>query len=93
MLADYLEYLENLISNKQFNDASLEELLVRKNHFLRKIDEVTSEQIRGVMNREFGFKNTSLYFTLLLEMKDLIAIAARFVKLYSRIYRDGTLTK
>lgn len=91
LLADYLSFLKEKVHENDFSTSSLEELIVRKNILLKEIDEATSEQIRGVMEKEYGFKNTSLYFTLLLEMKDLTAIAARFIKLYARIAKDGKL--
>ncbi|MGI9525698.1 MAG: hypothetical protein ACR2MS_01165, partial [Weeksellaceae bacterium] len=88
-----LQYIREVVVTGNFTDDSLQELLVRKNHFLREVEEATSEQIHGIMSKTYGFKNTSLYFTLLLEMKDLVAVAARFVKLYFRIHKEGKLTK
>lgn len=93
LLSDYLTYLRETIAARDFSDARLEELITRKNNFLREIEEATSQQINGIMNKKYGFKNTSLYFTLLLEMKDLVAVAARFLKLYTRISKEGKLTK
>lgn len=93
LLADYINYLRDVIVSGNFTDAALQELLVRKNNFLKVVEEATSDQIHGVMTKAYGFKNTSLYFTLLLEMKDLVAVAARFVKLYARIHKEGKISK
>lgn len=88
-LVDYLEHLKEVINTKNFNDIS--ELLIRKTNFLKLIESSTSDQIKGIMEKQYGFKNSSLYFTLLLEMKDLAAIAFRFVKLYAKIFKEGKL--
>ncbi|MCK0204721.1 hypothetical protein [Ornithobacterium rhinotracheale] len=92
-LAKYIAFLQEIISNRDFSQKNLDEIQIMKKHFLQEIEDATSEQINGVMNKQYGFKNTSLYFTILLEMKDLVAVAARFVKLYARIYKEGKLTK
>ena len=92
-LEGYFEFLQDVIQKGDFSQKNLDDMKILKAEFLREIESATSEQINGVMNREYGFKNTSLYFTLLLELKDLVAVAARFVKLYSRVYKEGKITK
>ncbi|MRI63361.1 inorganic phosphate transporter [Ornithobacterium rhinotracheale] len=92
-LAHYFSFLQDVINNRDFTQKNLDEIQIMKKHFLQDIEDATSEQIDGVMNKQYGFKNTSLYFTILLELKDLVAVAARFVKLYARIYKEGKLTK
>lgn len=93
LFEEYIDFLRSVISSGKFTDESLRGIRIRKNKFLQEIDEATSLQIHGIMNKKYGFKNTSLYFTMLMEMKDLVAVAARFVKLYSRVYKNGKLTK
>ena len=92
-LDKYLDFLQTVIQNGDFSQRNLDEIKILKGIFLKQIENATSEQINGVMHKQYGFKNTSLYFTLLLELKDLVAVAARFVKLYSRIYKEGKITK
>lgn len=91
MVNDYFEYLQNMIRTGDFNENTLQELNVRKSLILTEIENATSQQIEGVMHKVYGFKNTSLYFTILMELKDLIAVSTRFAKLYRRIYQDGKL--
>lgn len=92
-LSDYLDYLKDIIRNGNFTDANVQELYIRKKNILLDIETATSKQIEGIMDRKYGFKNTSLYFTVMMELKDLIAVSTRFAKLYKRIYQDGKLTK
>ncbi|MDO5656642.1 MAG: inorganic phosphate transporter [Flavobacteriaceae bacterium] len=90
-MADFLLYLQNIIDTGDFTDSSIQELNVRKSLILAEIETATSEQISGIMNKSYGFKNTSLYLTTLMELKDIVAVATRFAKLYRRIYKDGKL--
>lgn len=92
-LDKYIDYIQEVIKNGNFSQKSLDDIRVLKAEFLREIENATSQQITGIMDKKYGFKNTSLYFTILLELKDLSAITARFIKLYSRIYKEGKLTK
>lgn len=93
LLSDYLVFLKDIIRNGDFTDANVQELYIRKKNLLLEIELATSQQIEGIMDKKYGFKNTSLYFTVLMELKDLIAVSTRFAKLYKRIYQDGKLTK
>ena len=90
--ADFITYLQTIIRNGEFNDNTLQELNLRKANIHDQIEAATSEQINGIMHKQYGFKNTSLYLTTLMELKDMTAVATRFAKLYKRIYSDGKLT-
>jgi phosphate/sulfate permease len=89
MITDFLKYLEKQVGLKNYQ--VVDEVNTRKKIILNKIEELMDNQIEGVMHKQYGFKNTSLYFTLMLEMKDLVAISARFIKLYARITKKGKL--
>ncbi len=89
MMTGFLDYLEEQVGNKNFQ--VVKEVNTRKKLILNTIEDLMDAQIEGVMHRKYGFKNTSLYFTLMLEMKDLVAVSARFVKLYARITQKGKL--
>lgn len=92
-LTDYLTYIQLKIREGDLTDNTVQEINIRKTHILREIEEATSLQIEGIMDRKYGFKNSSLFLTLLMELKDLVAVSARFAKLYKRIYQEGKLTK
>lgn len=93
LLDNYFDFIREVIKKGDFSAKNITDLNLKKKEFLRLIEEDTSEQINDVMNKKVGFKNTSLYFSILLESKDLVAVAARFIKLYARIYNEGRLTK
>ena len=44
-----------------------------------------SKQVEGIYHKFYGFKNTDLVMSILLETKDLVAISGRFAKLMKRI--------
>ena len=93
LLTDYLTYIQQKIREGDLTESSVQEINIRKSQILHEIEEATSLQIEGIMDRKFGFKNSSLFLTLLMELKDLTAVSARFAKLYRRIYQEGKLTK
>lgn len=93
MLMDYLTYIQLKIREGDLTDSTIQELNIRKSQILLEIEEATSHQIEGIMDRKYGFKNSSLFLTLMMELKDLVAVSARFAKLYKRIYQEGKLTK
>ncbi|HRI28047.1 MAG TPA: inorganic phosphate transporter [Chitinophagales bacterium] len=90
-----LERLQNLLDNyllliidgfKDYNFNTLQQVLVQKQYLFEAIEDLLSEQIKGVQQRKYSTKNSHLYFNILLETKDLIAVAARFMKLYNRLH-------
>ncbi len=52
------------------------------------IENALSQQVEGVVNKEFGFKNTDINLNILLETKDLVAVAMRFSKLIHRLIHN-----
>ena len=64
-------------------------LLRQKNSLLQSLEEAVKQQMRGIKEETYGARNSQLIFKLLLESKDLIAVAARFVKLYHRMRKSN----
>ncbi|MCO6479140.1 MAG: inorganic phosphate transporter [Phaeodactylibacter sp.] len=85
-VSDYLQNIADVLGNGTYHgiDAILEE---KRNLFLQ-LERLINHQVEGVKERKYGRRNSMLYFSLLLEIKDLIAVAARFVKLYSRVQQS-----
>ncbi len=80
------DYLNALILT--LNDQYFEELAVfkqQKRIIFDHVEHALIVQVDGISNKEFGFKNTDLTFSILLETKDLVAIAVRFAKLFRRL--------
>lgn len=61
------------------------ELLTQKQTLYTHLEKLLHEQITDVKQRKDSARNSLLYFSLLLETKDLVAVAARFGKLYYRL--------
>jgi phosphate/sulfate permease len=79
---DYL----NLIAEKMVKDGpdAVAQVLERKQDLFFLIEEQLSHQIEGIQQNGYGMRNSMLVFSLKLETKDLVAVAARFVKLFQR---------
>jgi len=60
------------------------QILQEKPGLLQHIEALLNDQVRGLRQRTYGNRNTMLFFSLQLETKDIVAVAARFVKLYRR---------
>lgn len=61
------------------------ELLQWKTSILKNLEDTMKLQVSGVKDGTNGARNSQLMFTILLETKDIVAIAARFVVLRERL--------
>lgn len=57
-------------------------LEAQKNQILTLIDESLKAQTEGIQREEYGARNSLLFFSILMETKDLVAVAHRLLKLY-----------
>ena len=78
----YLEKIATLIAIQSLEKG--QEILGHKKVILENIDLILEKQVIGIKEKRFGARNSQLIFKVLLETKDLVAIAGRFVKLYTR---------
>lgn len=76
----FLKACEQAIQLRDFDD--FHQLLDQKKQLLKQIDRDLSSQMAGIKAGTFGARNSMLYFSLMLETKDLLSIAMRLVKLY-----------
>ena len=67
-------------------------LIDRKKQLLDKLEGQLLGQISGIKDKTYGSKNSLLYFNVLLQTKDLIAVATRFVKLIYRVQQKDFTT-
>ena len=79
----YLAQLVEMIKNQDLQN--LTELLATKKEVFILLEKSLTNQIKGIRKGSLSMRNSLLMFTILLETKDLIAVAARFAKLYDRI--------
>ncbi len=79
----YLEALIKLIKSKKFEN--LDEVLQQKQTIFIQLESYLAEKIGGVKAEKDGIRSSLLFFNIVLEIKDLVAVAARFAKLYNRV--------
>ena len=79
----FLEEIITSIDSRKWE--SIEQLSKHKSDLLGEIDRLLGEQVDGIKSNEYSSKNSLLYFSILLETKDIVAVAMRFVKLYHRL--------
>jgi phosphate/sulfate permease len=87
----YFEEVQEVLKTKEFK--ALDHILAEKRKLFIQLERLISQQVEGIRKEEYGRRNSMLYFSLLLELKDLIAVAARFAKLYERAQRALTIEK
>lgn len=83
MVLDYLGDVRHFIADKQNTDHS--PVNAKKKKLLSHLEEALKDQVEGIKRKDYKGRNSRLMFRILLETKDLVAVAARFVKLYKRI--------
>ena len=79
----YFIQIANGLSNNDYSE--LAETRRLKKSIFDHIEYALSNQVEGITKKDYGFKNTDLTLKLLLEIKDLVAIAVRFAKLLNRL--------
>ena len=82
-LENYLNYLSEIIKNRSFDQ--IQHVIAKKQILLTELERILSNQMEGIKRRKYGKRNSLLFFSLILETKDIIAVAARFVKLFSHV--------
>jgi phosphate/sulfate permease len=86
----YLTEIVEKIKTRQFRNMSA--VTQYKKSLFAEIEKQLSTQIEGIKKNGYGVRNSMLMFSLKLETKDLIAVAARFMKLYSRIHSGESVS-
>ena len=78
----FFQEVADMIEKADFR--GLDKLLENKRKLFIQLEKLIHHQVEGIKQEKYGRRNSMLYFSLLLEFKDLIAVAARFAKLYER---------
>lgn len=81
----YLESIAGILAEETYiKDDSLGKILTAKEGILHSIENILDAQTKGIRGELYNSRNSMLNFTLAFEMKDLVAVSARFIKLYHR---------
>jgi phosphate/sulfate permease len=83
------QYIEKLFSDIETifqtkNFGGLTQLLMNKEELLGKLDEKITKQVERTRSDESSPKNTALYFSLLLETKDLLSATMNLIETYDK---------
>lgn len=80
------QYMQDTIDKLPVKDEVVyQRALQEKRELLAEIEKAIVDQVQGIKEKHFNSRNSQLFFTLLLEIKDIVAITARFIKVYHRV--------
>jgi len=79
-----LKEIGEVFTNKSFE--KLGRIIEEKQHTLNRVSESIERQIKRIRTEESSPKNTTLYFSILLETQDLINALINLLKLYEDFY-------
>ena len=83
-VGEYIELIKAFLKDPDRNQLS--EIDKKKKSTLKLLESSLSMQVEGIKTNRFGSRNSQIVFKILLESKDLVAIAARLVKLYRIVH-------
>ena len=79
-----LKDIASIFDNREFE--KLDDILVRKNKAFADISAMIATQILRTRTEESSPKNTTLYFSLLMETKDLVTALMNLIEEYHESY-------
>lgn len=83
---DVVTYLNSIAKTLESHTyVELNEFRNIKRNIFDNIEAALSKQVEGISHKAYGFKNSDLVLSILLETKDLVAIGVRFSKLLNRL--------
>ncbi|WP_299152495.1 inorganic phosphate transporter [uncultured Christiangramia sp.] len=85
ILSELLTEIEVIFSNREFQDIS--GVVAKKDVVLQRISEKIEKQVSRTRTEESSPKNTTLYFNLLLETKDLMKAIMSLMEEYNSSYK------
>ena len=83
---DYLKILRQKLSTQEVKDTSA--LEAQREVLLQRIDQEIQHQVRGMIKKKYGAKNSHTVFTLLLRTKDALLALHELIKVFKSGYRD-----
>ena len=83
-LTELLGKVSNVFENRSFDN--LEEILVGKQALINDVSESIEKQVGRIRTDETSPKNTTLYFSLLLETKDLLGALMNLLQTYEEFH-------
>jgi len=87
-LVTVLTEISNVFDDRNFEN--LASIIADKEHTLNRVSESIERQIKRIRTEETSPKNTTLYFSILLETQDLINALINLLKLYEEFYLNAS---
>ncbi len=87
LIEEYISEITTKLSLSDYQD--INQILEKKEFLFSELETLIEGQIKGIKSDEFGLRNSMLYFSLQLETKDLIAVAASFVNLFEKMQNES----
>ena len=86
-----LKDIRSIFDNREFE--KLGDVLIRKQDAYNDISSMIEKQIQRTRTEESSPKNTTLYFNLLMETKDLVTALMNLIEEYYNSYNNKLLEK
>ena len=90
-LSELLSKISTVFENRTFND--LENILIEKQELLANVSTSIEKQVTRIRKEESSPKNTTLYFSILLETQDLISALMSLLQTYQEFHPINDETK
>lgn len=90
-LSELLTKEAEIFENRDLDD--LNDLLIQKNELLKNVSESIEKQVARIRTDETSPKNTTLYFSILLETKDLISALINLLQTYEEFHLSTKQSK
>jgi hypothetical protein len=87
-MTGYLKQVSEIVRKREFDE--IHAILRKKNQFYWYIEDEIAAQVTSIQSDNMGMRRNMLVFSIQLETKDLVAVAARFVKLFKRVEDLGS---
>ncbi|MAM19392.1 MAG: inorganic phosphate transporter [Christiangramia sp.] len=85
LLENFLKEIEEIFANRKLDQ--IQKIVEHKEEVLAKLSEKIEKQVKRTRTEESSPKNTTLYFNLLLETKDLVNAVMNLISEYNSSYK------
>jgi Na+/phosphate symporter len=90
-LSELLQQIEDMFESKDFQQ--LNNLIREKSKLFNYIEELINAQVTRIRTEDSSPKNTTLYFGILLESKDLVDAILKMLELFGKFEIEKRLEK
>jgi predicted transcriptional regulator len=81
-VSDYIQKVETTLETRNYSQ--LDVLTQEREEIMKLVEDLTQSQVKGIKKKSYGSRNSLLFFSLLLETKNLALVASKFLKFYAK---------